>query len=122
MEIAKLRMGLEKGIYGGGGVALAMKGITQVFINFLKRRGLRATPWVDTHISETWFQFLVHFNLSADGGNSITSGSYAGCGSSTKNSISASTDSFLEDGMKLPSFEFDTFEGYANYIKKIEIA
>ncbi|KAL2468729.1 Squamosa promoter-binding-like protein 2 [Forsythia ovata] len=115
MEIVKLRMGLEKGIYGGGGVALAMKGITQVFIDFLKRRGLRTTPW-------TWFQFLVYFNLSANGGNSVTSGSYAGRGSSTKSSISASTDSFLKDGIKLPSFEFDTFEGSANFIKKIEMA
>ncbi|KAL2547207.1 Squamosa promoter-binding-like protein 2 [Forsythia ovata] len=62
------------------------------------------------------------FNLSADGGNSVTSGSYVGRGSSTKSSISASTDSSLKDGMKLPSFEFDAFEGSANFIKKMEMA
>ncbi|KAL2490046.1 Histidine kinase 5 [Forsythia ovata] len=59
------------------------------------------------------------FNLSADGGNSVTSGSYARRGSSTKRSISASTDSSLKDGMTVPSFEFDAFEGSANFIKKV---
>ncbi|XP_022851615.1 squamosa promoter-binding-like protein 12 [Olea europaea var. sylvestris] len=62
------------------------------------------------------------FNLSGDGGNSGTSGSYAGHDSSTKSSISASTDSSLKDGLKLPSSEFKAFEGSANFIKKMEMA
>lgn len=62
------------------------------------------------------------FNLSGDGGNSGTSGSYAGHDSSTKSSISASTDSSLKDGLKLPSSEFKAFEGSANFIKKMEMS
>ncbi|KAL2494530.1 squamosa promoter-binding-like protein 12 [Forsythia ovata] len=62
------------------------------------------------------------FNLSTDGGNSVTFCSYVGRSSSTKSSISASTDSSLKDGMKLSSFEFDAFEGSANFIKKMEMA
>ncbi|XP_022878232.1 squamosa promoter-binding-like protein 12 isoform X2 [Olea europaea var. sylvestris] len=62
------------------------------------------------------------FNLSTDGGNCSTSGSYAGRGSSTKSTISASTDSSLKDGMKLLGSEFEAFEGSANFIKKMEMS
>ncbi|XP_073132659.1 squamosa promoter-binding-like protein 12 [Henckelia pumila] len=46
------------------------------------------------------------FNLSGGGGGSGASGSDGGHGSSAKSSISASVDSFTQDGIQTPNFRF----------------
>ncbi|KAL9166000.1 hypothetical protein ABFS82_05G001400 [Erythranthe guttata] len=62
------------------------------------------------------------FNLSAFDGNSVTSVSDGGHGSSVKSSISASTDSTTKDGMQTHNFRFGKFEGSSgNFSKKMEM-
>nr|AUT77177.1 squamosa promoter-binding-like protein 2 [Fraxinus mandshurica] len=63
----------------------------------------------------------ISINLSGGGGNSGGSGSEAGHRSSAKCSISTSTDSLPKDGMKIPNFKFEAFEGSAgDFSKNIE--